>query len=98
MAGNTAPANTFSIHYTMVYTISLTSITITQVIHLLVDFVENQIVFWNYEIQNSIRIINDSWIIEVLLYLASHGWVGRHPMEARQLDRKPQEGSQGTNY
>ena len=59
-------------------TISLTSINITQVIHLLVDFVENQIVFWNYKIQNSIRIINDSWIIEVLLYLASHGWAGRH--------------------
>ena len=76
MAGNTASA--ICIFYPLYYgTISLTSISITQVIHLLVDFVENRIVFWNYKIQNSIWIMNSSRIIEVLLYLVSHGWVGR---------------------
>ena len=36
--------------------ISLTSLKTTQVFHLLFDFAKNQIIFWDFKIQNSIRI------------------------------------------
>ena len=35
--------------------ISLTSLKTTQAFHLLFDFVENQIIFWDFKIRNSIR-------------------------------------------
>ena len=47
--------------------ISLTSLNITQAFHLLLGFAENQIVFWDFKIKNSIRII-EIRIIKVLLY------------------------------
>ena len=40
--------------------ISLTSLKITQGFHLLLDFAENQIVFCDYKIQNSIWITEGS--------------------------------------
>ena len=36
--------------------ISLTSLKITQVFHLLFGFAENQIIFWDFKIQNGVRI------------------------------------------
>ena len=36
--------------------ISLTSLKITQAFHLLLGFAENQIIFWDFKIQNSVRI------------------------------------------
>ena len=67
--------------------ISPISLKITQAFHLLLDFVENQIVFWDFKIQNSARITEGSdngdsdnrgstvlsiWII-ISAYDASHG-------------------------
>ena len=40
--------------------ISLKSLKITQPFRLLLSFTENQIVFWDFKIQNSIRITEDS--------------------------------------
>ena len=40
--------------------ISLTSLNITQVFHLLLGFAENQIVLWDFKIQNSIQITEGS--------------------------------------
>ena len=40
--------------------ISLTSLKITQAFHLLLGFAENQGVFWNFKIQNSVRITKGS--------------------------------------
>ena len=40
--------------------ISLTSLKITQAFHLLLDFAENQCVFWDLKIQNSVRITEGS--------------------------------------
>ena len=36
--------------------ISLTNLKITQAFHLLLDFAENQIIFWDLKIRNSIQI------------------------------------------
>ena len=47
--------------------INLTSLKITQVFYLLSGFVENQIIFWDFKIHNSIWIM-EIQIIEVLLY------------------------------
>ena len=47
----------FSLYYSI---LSLTSLKITQAFHLLLVFVENQTVFWNFKIQNSIRITEGS--------------------------------------
>ena len=47
--------------------ISLTSLKITQAFYLLPGFVENQIIFWDFKIQNSVWIM-EIQIIEVLLY------------------------------
>ena len=43
----------FSLHYNI---ISLTSLKITQPFHLLLGFVENQTIFWDFKIRNSVRI------------------------------------------
>ena len=43
----------YSLYYNI---ISPTNLKITQAFHLLLGFVENQIVFWYFKIQNSIRI------------------------------------------
>ena len=40
--------------------ISPTSLKITQALHLLLDFAENQIVFWDFKIRNSIQITEGS--------------------------------------
>ena len=40
--------------------ISSTSLKITQAFHLLLGFVENQIVFWDFKIRNSVRITEGS--------------------------------------
>ena len=47
--------------------ISLTSLKITQAFYLLPGFAENQIIFWDFKIQNSVWIM-EIQIIEVLLY------------------------------
>ena len=44
--------------FSLYYDISLTSLIITQAFHLLLGFVENQTVFWDFKIRNS------AWIIE----------------------------------
>ena len=36
------------------------SLKVTQAFHLLLGFVENQIVFWDFKIQNSVRIAKGS--------------------------------------
>ena len=41
-------------------TISLTSLKITQAFRLLFGFVENQGVFWDFKIQNGVRVTKDS--------------------------------------
>ena len=58
-ADNIAPANMlfFSLHYDI---LSLTSLKITQAFHLILGFVENQTVFWDFKIWNSVRITEDS--------------------------------------
>ena len=40
--------------------ISLISLRITQAFHLLLGFAENQIVFWNFKIRNSVQITESS--------------------------------------
>ena len=50
---NIAHANV--LFYPLYYDISLTSLKITQVFHLLLDFAENQIVFWDFKIQKAFR-------------------------------------------
>ena len=56
---NIAHAN--MLFYPLYYDIiNLTSLKITQVFHLLLGFVENQIVFWDFKIRNSIRITEGS--------------------------------------
>ena len=52
---NIAPANMLfcSLYYD---TISLISLKITQAFHLLLGFAENQTVFWDFKIWNSVRI------------------------------------------
>ena len=47
----------FSLYYDI---LSLTSLKITQAFHLLLSFVENQTVFWDFKIQNSVRTIEGS--------------------------------------
>ena len=47
----------FSLYYDI---LSLTSLKITQAFHLLLGFVENQTVFWDFKIRNSVRIIEGS--------------------------------------
>ena len=70
MGDNIAHAN--KLFYPLYYDIiSLTSLKITQEFHLLLGFAENQIIFWDFKIQNSVQITKglgygDS-IIEVLL-------------------------------
>ena len=39
--------------------INLTSLKITQAFHLLLGSAENQVVFWDFKIQNSVRISKD---------------------------------------
>ena len=53
------PANMlfFSLYYDI---LSLTSLKITRVFHLLLGFVENQTVFWDFKIRNSVRITEGS--------------------------------------
>ena len=47
--------------YLLYYNIlSLTSLKITQAFHLLLGFAENQTVFWDFKIRNSIRITEGS--------------------------------------
>ena len=47
----------FSLYYDI---LSLTSLKITQELHLLLGFVENQTVFWDFKIRNSARITEGS--------------------------------------
>ena len=47
----------FSLYYDI---LSLTRLKITQAFHLLLGFVENQTVFWDVKIRNSVRIIEGS--------------------------------------
>ena len=47
----------FSLYYDI---LSLTSLKITQTFHLLLGFVENQTVFWDFKIRNSVRITEGS--------------------------------------
>ena len=80
MADNIAPANL--LFYSLYYdTLSLTSLKITQAFHLLLGFADNQTLFWDFKIQNSVRITKSSdnedldnrgptvYVIEVLLYI-----------------------------
>ena len=47
--------------YSLYYDIlSLTSLKITQAYHLLLDFAENQTLFWDFKIRNSVQITQDS--------------------------------------
>ena len=48
--------------------ISLTSLKFAKGFHLLLGFAENQGVFWDFKIQNSVWIM-EIWIIKVLLYM-----------------------------
>ena len=56
---NIAPGNTlfYSLYY---YIISLISLKITQVFHLLLGFAENQTVFLDFKVRNSVR-ITEGW-------------------------------------
>ena len=58
MANNITHANIpfYLLYYDI---ISLTSLKIMQVFHLLLGFAENQGVFWDFKIQNSVRITED---------------------------------------
>ena len=58
-ADNIPPANVlfFSLYYDI---LSLTSLKITQAFYLLLGFVENQTVFLDFKIQNSVRITEGS--------------------------------------
>ena len=47
----------YSLYYDI---ISLTSLKIIQAFHLLLDFAENQGVFWDFKIQNSVQITEGS--------------------------------------
>ena len=47
----------FSLYYDI---LSLTSLKITQVFHLLLGFVVNQTVFWDFKIPNSVQITEGS--------------------------------------
>ena len=47
----------FSLYYDI---LSLTSLKIIQAFHLLLGFVENQTVFWDFKIRNSVRITEGS--------------------------------------
>ena len=47
----------YTLHYDI---ISLTSLKITKAFHLLLDFAEIQGVFWDFKIQNSVRITKGS--------------------------------------
>ena len=47
----------YSLYY---YIISLISLKITQAFHLLLGFAENQSVFWDFKIRNSVRITEGS--------------------------------------
>ena len=47
----------FSLYYDI---LSLTSLKITQAFQLLLGFVENQTVFWDFKIRNSVRITEGS--------------------------------------
>ena len=80
MADNIAPSNL--LFYSLYYdTLSLTSLKITQAFHLLLGFADNQTLFWDFKIQNSVRITKGSdnedldnrgptvYVIEVLLYI-----------------------------
>ena len=59
MADNIAHAN--MLFYPLYYDIiSLTSLKITQVFHLLLGFAENQIVFWDFKTWDSVRITKGS--------------------------------------
>ena len=40
--------------------ISITGLKIIQALHLLLDFAENQGVFWDFKVQNSVRITEGS--------------------------------------
>ena len=54
-------AHTNILFYLLYYDIiSVTSLKITQAFHLLLDFEENQVVFRDFKIQNSIRITEGS--------------------------------------
>ena len=58
-ANNIEPAN--MLFYSLCCDIiSLTSLKITQTFHLLLGFTENQIVFWDFKIRNSVRITEGS--------------------------------------
>ena len=58
-ADNIAPAN--MLFYSLYYDIlSLTSLKITQAFHLLLGFAENQTLFWDFKIQNSVHITEGS--------------------------------------
>ena len=47
--------------YTVYYDIiSLTTLNITQAFHLLLGFAENQVVLWDFKIQNSVQITKGS--------------------------------------
>ena len=58
-ADNIAPANMlfYSLYYDI---ISLRSLKITQAFHLLLDLAENQGIFWDFKIQNGVRITEGS--------------------------------------
>ena len=59
MVDNIARAN--MLFYPLYYDIiSLTSLKITQVFHLLLGFTENQAIYWDFKIRNSIRITEGS--------------------------------------
>ena len=59
MADNIAHAN--MLFYPLYYDItSLTSLKIIQAFHLLLSFAENQVIFWDFKIQNSIWITKGS--------------------------------------
>ena len=47
----------FSLYYNI---LSLTSLKITQTFHLILGFVENQTVFWDFKIRNSVQITEGS--------------------------------------
>ena len=72
---NIVPANLlfYSLYYAM---LSLTSLKITQVFHLLLGFAENQTVFWDFKTRNSFWITEGSdngdsgnWGLTVCIYV-----------------------------
>ena len=78
----------FSLYYDI---LCLTSLKITQAFHLLLGFIENQTVFWDFKIQNSVRITegsdngdsdNRGPTVYIYIYLCIQAYICDHTADA----------------